>query len=166
MFKVQWAGLLSLHFLLEDGTSMLGGVDSDGCTFFGFHTILLVFGGGLFCFHTFFLLWWCGNNLWNLFLFLWVVFLWLQPLFVFFIFLDKVVPQLRLYFDIPYALWIRPVFDFDLGALLLWAKSQTFLLCHWYWSGSLPLQHQLGYVSLSNHPYRPLVMDWVDKPSN
>ena len=60
MFKVQWAGLLSLHFLLEDGTSVPGGVDSEGCTFFGFHTILLVFGGvvvdfgvSCFCFHTF-----------------------------------------------------------------------------------------------------------------
>ena len=51
---------LLLHFLLEDGTLMLGGVDVDDCTFFGLHTILLVFGGVVvdfgassFCFHTF-----------------------------------------------------------------------------------------------------------------
>jgi hypothetical protein len=46
--------------LLEDGTTVSGGVDADDCTFFGLHTILLVFGGVVvdfgassFCFHTF-----------------------------------------------------------------------------------------------------------------
>ena len=58
-FKVQWTGLFSLHFLLGDGTSVTEGVDTDDCTFFSFHTILLVFSGVVvdfgassFCFHT------------------------------------------------------------------------------------------------------------------
>jgi hypothetical protein len=46
--------------LLDEATSVPGGVDADDCTLFGFHTILLVFGGvvvdfgaSCFCFHTF-----------------------------------------------------------------------------------------------------------------
>jgi hypothetical protein len=45
--------------LLDDGTSVLGEVGVDGCTFFGFHTILFDLGGVVldfrafsFCFHT------------------------------------------------------------------------------------------------------------------
>ena len=45
--------------MLEDGTSVPGGVDADDCTFFGLHTILfdlggvvVDFGASSFCFHT------------------------------------------------------------------------------------------------------------------
>ena len=46
-------------------------------------------------------------------------FLLLRPLFIFFTFLDEVVHQLRLYFNLLYVLWIRLILDMDHGALLL-----------------------------------------------
>ena len=84
-------------------------------------------GGGLrsvsLLFAHHFLPWWCGNNLWCFFFLFWVVLFLLWPLFVFFIFLDEVVHQLRLYLNLLYALWIRPIVDMDHGALLLpWPK--------------------------------------------
>ena len=56
IFIVRWAGLFSHYFLLDDGTSVLRGVD--GCTCLGLHFSSITFGGvevcSTFCFgfHT------------------------------------------------------------------------------------------------------------------
>jgi hypothetical protein len=71
--------------LLDDGTSVPIGVGTDDCSFFGFHTILLVFGGVVvdfgassFCFHTFLsFLGGVGTTFEVSSFFLWVVLLWL-----------------------------------------------------------------------------------------
>ena len=80
-------------------------------------------GGGLrsvsLLFAHHFLPWWCGNNLWCFFFLFWVVLFLLWPLFIFLIFLDEVVHQLRLYLNLLYSLWIQPILDTDHGALLL-----------------------------------------------
>ena len=49
------------------------------------------------------------------------------PLFVFFIFLDKAVHQMRLYLNLLCALWVRPILDSYHGALLL-PRSKVELL--------------------------------------
>jgi len=81
-------------------------------------------GGGhrscFFCFpHHFVFPWWCGDRFWCFFFWDLFDFLLLQPLLDFFILDDKAVHQLRLDFNLPYALWVWPVLDPYHGALLL-----------------------------------------------
>ena len=52
----------------------------------------------------------------------------LWPLFIFFVFLDEVVHQLRLYLNPLYALWVLPILDKDHGALLLLGPKVKLLL--------------------------------------
>ena len=97
----------------------------DDCTFFGFHTILfdlggvvVDFGASSFCFHTIFL----GDvgTTFSFSSFCFRLFFFGFDLFLFlFVFLGEAVHQLRLYLDLLYALWIRPVLDSYHGALLL-----------------------------------------------
>ena len=102
-------------------------MDVDDYTFFGLHTILfdlggveVDFGASSFCFHTFLSFLGDVGTTFEVSSFgLRLFFFLLRPLFIFFTFLDEVVHQLRLYFNLLYVLWIRLILDMDHGALLL-----------------------------------------------
>jgi hypothetical protein len=86
--------------LLDDGTSVLEGVDADDCTFLGLHTILFDLGGvevdfraSSFCLHTFLsFLGGVGTTFGvSSFFFFGLFFFLLWPLFVFFVLLDEAI---------------------------------------------------------------------------